>query len=501
VAHAVRVLRDVASALAYAHEQGVAHRDIKPDNVLLSHGVAVVTDFGVAKALATSSAPNAVSGPGLTSLGVTLGTPHYMAPEQGTADPGMDHRVDIYAFGAMAYELLTGEPPFTGKSAHAILGAHLAAIPRPITIQRPGVPPLLGLVIMKCLEKRPADRPQSADEVISALDSLTTPTAGTVAIPALMRQARTARVKEAVRRFLLPATVVALAATVAFLLWPRRGQMASTVGTAPESLAAPPPAAVPTPQPVAPAPAPAPAAVETVTPPPAPVRRSEPPPARRPEPAAPAVSADDSALLVRLRAEAAGARARAVAAGTAESLLARGDSSVARAESLAARRRIAQAAVQLSGATTLWSEAAAAPPEPAAPPAASAPPVEPPPAPVPSRDSAPAPAPNPAQQIRDLFAQYEAALEAKSVEAIRRTYPGLQAAQAREWEEFFRNVDDVEVELNVTGLRVGGNAAEAYLAGVYVFTNPGNGRTQRETVGFRAALQREGGNWKIASLL
>jgi serine/threonine-protein kinase len=115
----MRILRDVVSALAYAHSHGVVHRDVKPENVLLSGGVAVVTDFGVAKAVSASA-----DGPGttgLTSLGVALGTPAYMAPEQATASPQTDHRADIYAMGVVAYEMLTGLPPFSGRSAQAVL--------------------------------------------------------------------------------------------------------------------------------------------------------------------------------------------------------------------------------------------------------------------------------------------------------------------------------------------------------------------------------------------
>src|SRR4029453_18217395 len=116
----------------------------------LSHGVAVVTDFGVAKAL-TASAGQSQRHSGLTSMGVTLGTPAYMAPEQATADPGLDHRVDIYAFGITAYEMLTSQTPFQGGSAHEVLGAHLGMIPQPVTSRRPGIPPLLAHLIMKCL--------------------------------------------------------------------------------------------------------------------------------------------------------------------------------------------------------------------------------------------------------------------------------------------------------------------------------------------------------------
>jgi hypothetical protein len=110
------------------------------------------------------------------------------------------------------------------------------------------------------------------------------------------------------------------------------------------------------------------------------------------------------------------------------------------------------------------------------------------------------PAPDPTPQIRALFAEYAKAIEARSVEAIRRTYPGLLPEQAREWEEFFRGVTDIEVELSLTGLKVAGDVAEAGLAGVYIFRNPSTRRTQRETVAFQASLRREGERWRIASL-
>ena len=110
VRDAVRILKDVADALAYAHARGVVHRDIKPDNVLLSGHHAVVADFGVAKAVSQAKTES-----GLTSVGVALGTPAYMAPEQAAGDPNIDARADIYAFGAMAYEMLTGRSPFAGR--------------------------------------------------------------------------------------------------------------------------------------------------------------------------------------------------------------------------------------------------------------------------------------------------------------------------------------------------------------------------------------------------
>jgi tetratricopeptide (TPR) repeat protein len=170
---AVRILRDVVDALAYAHEHGVVHRDIKPDNVLLTAKHAVVTDFGVAKAVSVST--DEVS---LTSLGVALGTPAYMSPEQAAASPQVDHRADLYAVGALAYEMLCGQPPFSGTNAQAILAAHVTQAPEPCTTHRPAVPAALNTLVLRCLEKHAADRWQRAEELAPHLEAMLTPTGG-----------------------------------------------------------------------------------------------------------------------------------------------------------------------------------------------------------------------------------------------------------------------------------------------------------------------------------
>lgn len=174
---AVRILREIASALEFAHSHGVVHRDVKPDNILLSGGSAMVTDFGVAKALSvsTTSEHNA----SVTSLGVALGTPAYMAPEQAAADTRVDHRADIYGFGCLAYEMLCGSTPFGGRSASGTLAAQVSETPESLERRRPSVPPLLVGLVMRCLEKNPADRPQHASEIVLALDAMSTPSSGT----------------------------------------------------------------------------------------------------------------------------------------------------------------------------------------------------------------------------------------------------------------------------------------------------------------------------------
>ncbi|WP_310568937.1 serine/threonine-protein kinase [Gemmatimonas sp.] len=167
IADVLLVLNDVTRALAYAHGRGVVHRDIKSDNVMLSGGAALVTDFGIAKAM--SSARTASSDSQLTRMGTSLGSPAYMAPEQGAGDPDTDHRADIYALGAMAYELLTGSTPFGDRPAHAQLIAHLSEAPVPVATRRPDVPEPLARLVMQCLEKDPVDRPQQAADVLEHL--------------------------------------------------------------------------------------------------------------------------------------------------------------------------------------------------------------------------------------------------------------------------------------------------------------------------------------------
>jgi serine/threonine protein kinase len=165
----VRVLHDVVDALAYAHARGVIHRDIKPGNILRLGNHSLVTDFGVAKALNA-----AMPASGITSAGMAIGTPAYMAPEQLAGDPASDHRIDIYAVGLLAYELLSGGSPFSEPSPQATMAAQLTRDPEPLYQLRSDVPPALSAIIMQCLAKIPDQRPPTAEALLTALDSITT---------------------------------------------------------------------------------------------------------------------------------------------------------------------------------------------------------------------------------------------------------------------------------------------------------------------------------------
>jgi Tol biopolymer transport system component len=206
------ILRDVCDALAHAHDQGIVHRDIKPDNVLLSGRHAMVSDFGVAKA-ATDAAGGAAAAPG-----IVLGTPAYMAPEQIAADPRVDRRADIYAVGVLAYELLAGRPPFTGASQD-ILSAPLMRAPVPLATFLPNGPAPLAELVMRCLEKLPADRWQTAGELVQRLDLLAIARSGPTPLPPSGRRR--------LRMATAAAGLAALAAVAALVWWRGWGAHAS----------------------------------------------------------------------------------------------------------------------------------------------------------------------------------------------------------------------------------------------------------------------------------
>ncbi|HEY6016442.1 MAG TPA: protein kinase, partial [Gaiellaceae bacterium] len=199
---AVRIATEVASALEYAHKRHVVHRDIKPENILLHDGAALVADFGIALAVQDAG------GERMTQTGLSLGTPQYMAPEQAMGDKSVGPRADIYALGAVTYEMLAGEPPFTGSSAQAIVAKMLTDDPAPPSRQRRSISPSLEAAVLRALEKLPADRWPSAQAFADAM------TATHVAVPS----ARTRRT----RGSWLPWGVAAVAVALAALGWLRR---------------------------------------------------------------------------------------------------------------------------------------------------------------------------------------------------------------------------------------------------------------------------------------
>ncbi|MDX2207835.1 MAG: serine/threonine-protein kinase [Gemmatimonadales bacterium] len=206
LAEAVGILRDVGRALAYAHTEGVVHRDIKPENILLSGGAAVVTDFGIAKAIDASRTQD---GGGITQTGTSIGTPAYMSPEQALGDPHTDQRTDLYAWGVVAWELLGGGHPFAGRTtAQALIAAHLTEAPPSLRQRRPDVSIELEALVMRCLAKDPAERPATAAELLTALETAHTSGARTASTGHSAQRSRRGRMVAAGLLLLAGAVVV-----------------------------------------------------------------------------------------------------------------------------------------------------------------------------------------------------------------------------------------------------------------------------------------------------
>lgn len=217
---AIRWLREVADALAKAHRAGIIHRDVKPDNILIADEHALVVDFGIARAV-SDAAPQSM----LTGVGVTVGTPAYMAPEQVVADPGLDHRADLYSLGVVGYEMLAGHPPFSAGSPQQLLAAQVTQQPAPVATARPDAPPGLARIVMQLLAKEPGDRVPDADALVAQLESLGT---GTHQVPVPMLPAE--RPRAGGRRGRLVGTMVGIAvaaAIVALALRPRAPESAA----------------------------------------------------------------------------------------------------------------------------------------------------------------------------------------------------------------------------------------------------------------------------------
>jgi serine/threonine protein kinase len=449
VTDTIRILRDVVSALVYAHGSGIMHRDIKPDNVLLSGGVAVVTDFGVAKALSISSEGHEAVG--LTSLGMALGTPAYMAPEQATGDPQTDHRADIYSLGAMAYEMLAGRPPFIGRSPQAVLAAQVVETPDPIDRLRPAVPPALAALVTACLAKRPADRPQSAGEVMNLLDALATPSSGmspttATTVPTIVAAAPRRRG---------PLLVVGMAASalilVAVTLWlrlapppPHAASPAVSGGTAPETSG-------------------------VVAPPTRPTTEEAPAPARR-APAKPP----------RARHTAPVPSAAPVARDTSEELDGTAQPSAAKPAEIPPPADTSPAPPSVPAPVPAASESV---------PSAKPAPVAPRPPPV-----------DPRPEIRRVVTDYAGAIESRDIGNIRRIYPGMTADQERGWSQFFQLVRQIDAQLDVAQLDTSGGTANARINGSYTYLNSSTGRTEHQPVSFQATLHKTEGGWRISEV-
>ena len=524
---ALRIAREVADALFYAHGNGLVHRDVKPENILLSNGHAMVCDFGIARAIHASGGGKWQT---LTESGVAIGTPAYMSPEQIVGEIEIDSRSDIYSLGCVVYEMLAGVPPGTGPDGEINLALRFTHPPPVLSEVVPDIPPAVDSAVTRALARLPADRFANAREFAEAIWN--EPITGQRTAPVMPPPSQSKQSKK-----LWMAAGGAGALGVAAIVWfaissanserepvTRPGvpdtQIATPVAVDPERVpdttriqsvttSEPPPAP--------PAPVTKTAEIETrpETPArasarePAPRRVTPPPSAERARAAA--VAREDS-ILAALRTEALRARTRGVASGASPSAIAAGDALLRAADAAARQRRFSEAVSQFSSAASAWEDAERAAraaeaeraraardsaqrrevvvaPRPAA--DSVLPAAPPPPAPV-ITDQRPA--------IRAVIADYARAIESRNVQAIRDVYPAMSAAQQREWRAFFSVVRDIKVRLDISQLDVSGNTAEVNANAVYRYENTSTRRMEEVPVLWRASLRRDGDSWRLSSV-
>jgi hypothetical protein len=532
VAEAVRIASEVASALDHAHRRGVIHRDIKPGNILLVEGHAVVGDFGIARAVHAAGGEMWET---ITDSGVALGTPAYMSPEQAVGSQDLDARADIYSLGCVLYEMLTGAPPFVGPDGEVLIARRFTEQPPRPSAVRPTVPPEVDQAVVKALAPDPDLRFASAGRFLDVLRAspgrsreLTGLKRRRVSIPVLLAGSAGAVLVGALGLQLTgvwggnhgapddaggpgmprPAAIQAGDAP------PGPGQPGSRAavplpGTAATESAGTGSAVATTPPatpPVSPGPA---ASAEPGRPmePRGPARGGPAPHAARA--AAPdAEGARLDSVFRSVRAVAQDTRRRAAMAGAGASDLAAGDLAMTDAQTLAASGRWSDAVRRLSTATSSWidAERAATGPagdtqntqdtqralvERAARPAA----------PAAARDSgATLPSGGARADIEAALARYARALESRSIADVRQAYPGLTAAQQRSWERFFRDVRTVRASLRIAELDVAGDAAQARIVGTYEYTTDNASQPEAQPVAFRATFRRDAGAWRLSAV-
>lgn len=501
------VLYQAAAALGASHKAGVVHRDVKPANIMVDKdGWVVVTDFGIAKVAETT---------GLTMTGATIGTPSYMSPEQCEAKRELTGASDQYSLGIVAYEMLTGRPPFRAETTLGLLFAHVHEPPPPLG---PDIPAPVAAALMRMLAKNPAQRFPDVEAAIAALGGV--PVANDDPVREQLRQLARAGADDDVKRIArtpvspLPATraptapaparppsppvgrtrrsralwavpvVAVLAIGAVGVVIMRRSNAPGppspppTSRPEPLSIARPETVRIEVPVPAAP------------TPPAAPTlsRDSALPAADTPAPPRTADRGSPADARVRRRFAASqvaalGLRARARNRGADVAALQAGDVIARRADSLARAGDYAAAAAELRSAQQQWAEAERA---------AGG-----------TVQSFRSPAPTPVSErseVEAAIAAFSAAFRSRDLSRVRRTYPGMTPAQAQEWGTFFLDARNLDVRLDVTGFDLRGDEVAAEVTGGLDWESLKTGRAESRTVSYRATLMRDKTGWRLTSL-